>query len=151
MKVLCCLNADIVSSVALNLLLPALAAHEVHVALSARVGRSGDDQHDPAPRRDLRVAEQRYAQDVLFPLVERAAFADDGRYLTFGELAHRRGIDVTALPNPNSGKGSRSFSASRRTSSSRSGTAPSSSPPLSLFLDSASSICTPVSCRRIAA
>lgn len=105
MKVLCCLNADIVSNVALNLLLPALAPHEVHVALSARVGRSGDDQHDPRPRRDLRLAEQRYAQDVLFPLVERAGFADDGRYLTFGEIEHHRGIKVTPLPNPNSGEG----------------------------------------------
>ena len=105
MKVLCCLNADIVSNVALNLLIPALAPHEVHVALSARVGRSGDDRQDPPSRHDLRMAEQRYAQDVLFPLVERAAFADDGRYLTFGEIEHHRGISVTALPNPNSGEG----------------------------------------------
>jgi methionyl-tRNA formyltransferase len=105
MRVLCCLNADIVSNVALNLLLPALAPHEVRVALSARVGRSGDDQQDPPPRRDLRMAEQRYAQDVLFPLVERAGFADDGRYLTFGEIEHHRGINVAALPNPNSGEG----------------------------------------------
>ena len=75
MRILCCLNADVVSNVALNLLLPALAPHEVHVALSARVG-GGADHLEPPPRRELRVAEQGFANDVLFPLVERAGFAD---------------------------------------------------------------------------
>jgi methionyl-tRNA formyltransferase len=105
MKILCCLNADIVSNVALNLLLPALASHDVRVALSARVGGGGPDQDEPPPRRELRVAEQLFAHDVFFPLVERAAFADDGRYLTFREIEHHRGIAVTALPNPNRGEG----------------------------------------------
>ena len=38
MKIFCCLNADAVSNVALNLLLPALAPHEVRVGLSTRIG-----------------------------------------------------------------------------------------------------------------
>jgi len=104
MRILCCLNADVVSNVALNLLLPALAPHEVHVALSARVG-GGADHLEPPPRRELRVAEQGFANDVLFPLVERAGFADDGRYLTFREIERYRGIAVSRLPNPNDADG----------------------------------------------
>ena len=100
MKILCCLNADLVSSVALNLLLPSLAHHDVHVALSTRVGRApqGDE---PRARHELRVAEQGLANDVLFPLIERGDFPDDGRFLTFGELERCRGIGVSLLPNPN--------------------------------------------------
>jgi methionyl-tRNA formyltransferase len=104
-RILCCLNADIVSNVALNLLLPALAPHEVHVALSARVGGAGRPEDEPPQRRELRAAEQLFAQDVFFPLIERAAFADDGRYLTFRELDRHRRISVTPLPNPNSQEG----------------------------------------------
>jgi len=102
-RILCCLNADVVSSVALNLLLPALAPHEVCVGLSTRIG--GAESSEPPPRRELRVAEQLLATDVLFPLIERAGYADDGRYLTFREVERHRGIDVLALPNPNAGAG----------------------------------------------
>jgi methionyl-tRNA formyltransferase len=101
MKILCCLNADVVSNVALNLLLPALAPHHVHVALSTRVGSARSAQNEPAPRRELRTAEQAFTQDVLFPLIERAEFPDDGRYLTFREMERHRGIAVSALPDPN--------------------------------------------------
>ena len=100
MKILCCLNADAVSSVALNLLLPALAPHDVHVALTTRVGAAVTSD-DPAPRRELRVAEQSFALEVLFPLVERAQLPRDGRYLTFREIEQHLRMPVTALPNPN--------------------------------------------------
>jgi len=104
MKILCCLNADVVSNVALNLLLPALEPHDVHVALSVRVGAAATGD-DPEPRRELRVAEQLFALDVLFPLVERARLPADGRYLTFTEIAEHHRIPVISLPNPNSGDG----------------------------------------------
>jgi methionyl-tRNA formyltransferase len=103
-KILCCLNADVVSSVALNLLLPSLASHDVHVALSTRVGKV-PDADEPRARQELRMAEQGFANDVLFPLIERAAFSDDGRFLTFGELDRHRGIRVSPLPNPNNESG----------------------------------------------
>ena len=51
------------------------------------------------------MAEQLFAHDVFFPLVERATFADDGRYLTFREMERHRGTVVTPLANPNSGEG----------------------------------------------
>ena len=105
MKILCCLNADVVSSVALNLLLPSLTGHDVHVALSTRIGGPVSTATEPAPRHELRVAEQFLALDVVFPLIEHAAHPDNGRYLTFNELARHRGVQVTALPNPNAGEG----------------------------------------------
>jgi methionyl-tRNA formyltransferase len=105
MRILCCVNADVVSSFALNLLLPALAPHEVCVGLSTRIGSPAQDAMEPQPRRELRSAEQSFANDVMFPLIERAALPDAGRFLTFRELDERRGIGVTALPNPNAGEG----------------------------------------------
>lgn len=105
MKILCCVNADVVSNMALNLLLPTLASHEVSVGLSTRVGRATDDASEPQPRRELRVAEQVFATEVLFPLVERAAYPDGDRFLTFHEMERHRGIRVVSLPNPNAGEG----------------------------------------------
>lgn len=105
MKILCCVNADVVSSVALNLLLPSLTGHDVHVALSTRIGGSGPSAAEPAPRQELRVVEQSLALDVVFPLIERSQQPDGGRYLTFTELTRLRGIPVAALANPNAGEG----------------------------------------------
>lgn len=105
MRILCCLNADVVSSVALNLLLPSLAGHDVHVAISTRIGGAGSSTTEPAPRQELRVAEQFLALDVVFPLIEDAGQPDNGRYLTFNELTRLRGISVTPLSNPNVGDG----------------------------------------------
>jgi methionyl-tRNA formyltransferase len=102
MRILCCLNRDLVSSVALNLLLAHLGEHEVTVALSDRIGGARNDADEPAPRRELRVAEQTVAIECLFPLIDRTGFADDGhRYLTFEEVERHRGISVISLPNPN--------------------------------------------------
>jgi methionyl-tRNA formyltransferase len=105
MRILCCLNRDLASSVALNLLLPVLARHEVGVGLTERVG-TAVDPGEPVGRRELRVAEQGYPNEVLFPLVERAGFADDGvRYLTFGEMERVRGIPVVGVPSLNTPAG----------------------------------------------
>ena len=105
MKVLCCLNADVVSNMALNLLLPALAPHEVRVGLSTRIGGAKLDTTEPPARRELRVAEHLFANDVLFPTIERASLPDDGQYLTFGDIQRHRGVTVQPLPNPNVGDG----------------------------------------------
>jgi len=101
MKILCCVNADVVSNVALNLLLPALESHEICVGLSSRIGAPAHMTNEPQQRRELRVVEQTFPGEVMFPLIERAGLPDEGRYLTFRELEERRGIRMTALPNPN--------------------------------------------------
>ena len=100
MKILCCLNADVVSNVALNLLLPSLAGHDVTIGLSSRVG-AAPDASEPQARRELRAAEQTLPLEVIFPLIEHAALPDNGRYLTFAEIERHRGITVSPLLNPN--------------------------------------------------
>ena len=105
-RILCCLNRDLVSSYALNLLLPALAAHDVHVALSDRIGSASALAEEPRSRIMLRTVEQTLATEAFFPLLERSGHPDDGRrHLTFGELERLRGIPVASLPSPNSPEG----------------------------------------------
>ena len=82
MKVLCCVNADVVSNVALNLLLPALDGHDVGIGLSSRVG-AAPDAGEPQARRGKPSIHVTHVLEVIFPLVERAGLPDDGRYLTF--------------------------------------------------------------------
>lgn len=104
-RILCCLNRDLASNVALNLLLRGLGGHEVRVGLTERVGIVADPS-EPAGRRELRAAEQGYPNEVLFPLIERAGFSDDGgRYLTFAEIERWRGIPVEATPSLNTPEG----------------------------------------------
>ncbi len=106
MRILCCLNRDLASNLALNLLLPAIGRHEVLAGLSERVGSAASLAGEPPARRELRVAEQGLPNEVLFPLIERAGLPDAGhRLLTFGEIERHRGIRVVALPNPNAGAG----------------------------------------------
>jgi methionyl-tRNA formyltransferase len=100
MRVLCCLNRDLASTLALNLLLPALARHTVRVGLTEQVGRIPADE--PRQRRELRIAEQLLPNLTLFPLIERAGLGDSGhRNLTFTEIQRLRGIPVDSLVDPN--------------------------------------------------
>jgi methionyl-tRNA formyltransferase len=104
MRILCCLTRDLASSLALNVLLPALERHTVQVALAEQVGRTPVEE--PPQRRELRIAEQTWPNLALFPLVERAALADSGnRNLTFTEIQRLRGISVDSLVSPNSAAG----------------------------------------------
>jgi methionyl-tRNA formyltransferase len=104
MRILCCPNRDLASNLALNLLLPALKPHTVHVGLTEQVGRTPEDE--PWQRRELRIAEQSIPNVALAPLVERAALPDTGqRNLTFAEIQRLRGIPVEPLLDPNGPQG----------------------------------------------
>ena len=103
MRILCCLNRDLASNLALNLLLPTLARHTVRVGLTEQVGRIRADE--PRQRRELRIAEQTFPNRALFPLVERATLGDSGRHLTFAEIHQLRGIPVDSLSDPNCAAG----------------------------------------------
>jgi len=106
MRILCCLNRDLASNIALNLLLPSLDGHEVRVGLTDRVGSINSPTTESAARRELRFAEQSLPNEILFPLIERAGLPDSGsRYLTFAEVERYRGIRVAPLPNPNTPEG----------------------------------------------
>jgi methionyl-tRNA formyltransferase len=100
MRILCCLNRDLASNLALNLLLPTLVRHRVRVGLTEQVGRSPADE--PWQRQELRIAEQILPNLTLFPLVERAALKDtEHRNLTFAEIQRLRGIQIDSLVDPN--------------------------------------------------
>ncbi|TLY64075.1 MAG: formyl transferase, partial [Gammaproteobacteria bacterium] len=106
MRILCCLNRDLASNIALNLLLPSLDGHDVRVGLSDRVGSVNSPTAEAPDRRELRVAEQSLPNEVLFPLIERAGLPDNGgRYRTFAEIERYRGIRVAPLLNPNTPAG----------------------------------------------
>lgn len=82
-RILCCVNRDLASNYALNLLLPELArgSHTTRVVLSERVG----PPVAPTGIRALRAVEQAIPNEVIFPLVERCV-PPHGRSLTFEEL-----------------------------------------------------------------
>ena len=105
MRILACLNRDLASNLALNLLLPAFAEHTVRIGLSERVGSAGGPR-EPRERAELRAAEQVLPNELLFPLIEGAKLPDDGsRRLTFGEIERHRGIEVASFSDPNSPAG----------------------------------------------
>jgi methionyl-tRNA formyltransferase len=104
MRILCCLNRDIASNLALNLLLPVLTQHETRVALSEQVGTI--PRNEPRQRRELRIAEQSLFNEVFFPLVETAhAAVSTGRLLTFSQIQTSKKIPVRAVHDPNCGAG----------------------------------------------
>ncbi|HEV8365446.1 MAG TPA: formyltransferase family protein [Gemmatimonadaceae bacterium] len=95
MRILCCVNRDIESNYALNLLLPELARakHATRVVLSEHVGSATA----PAAIRALRAVEQTIPNEMLFPLVERCMLPE-GRALTFEELSrYVGGAPLTAV------------------------------------------------------
>jgi len=83
MRILCCVNRDLESNYALNMLLPQLAQHTTRVVYSERVGRTGSTF--PAELLPLRAVEQVLPNDVLFPLLESVE-PRERRWLTFTEL-----------------------------------------------------------------
>lgn len=106
MRILCCLNRDLASNLALNLLLPTLARHEVRVGLTERVGKPPAAEAEPPARAQLRQVEQQLPNEILFPLLERANLHDDARrHLTFAEIERHRGIRIDSLSNPNAAPG----------------------------------------------
>jgi methionyl-tRNA formyltransferase len=111
MRILCCLNRDLASSVALNLLLPIISKHDVRVALTEQVGKAATSVAEHPDRRELRIAEQAFPNGVFFPLIECAGLPDSGnRYLTFAEVERYRGIRVAPLVNPNAPDGLKEIS-----------------------------------------
>jgi methionyl-tRNA formyltransferase len=78
MRILLCLNRDLFSNVALNLLLPALAGHEVELAFSQGVGR-------PGPwLQQIGFLERDFPFDCFFPLLDK--LQKRGRFLTFEQM-----------------------------------------------------------------
>lgn len=83
MKILILANKDVASNHALNLLLPGLDGHELHVFLSSRVGGGGDR---PQALVDLATLEQHWFNQVFSPAVPPVA-ERGGRYRTFAQMS----------------------------------------------------------------
>ena len=93
-------NRDIHSNEALNHLLPSLAAHDITLLYSCRVG--AHTQRDS--RLDsLAFFEQGFFTNYLFPMVDKASRI--GEHLTFKALASRYGATDTPVENINSTEG----------------------------------------------
>jgi len=93
-------NRDIYSNEALNHLLPSLAAHDITLLYSCRVG--AHTQRDS--RLDsLAFFEQGFFTSYLFPMVEKASRT--GERLTFKELARRYATSEAPVENINSTEG----------------------------------------------
>ena len=104
MRILCCLNRDLASGLALNLLLSQIAEHEVRIAITEGVGGTSPDE--PEQRHELRIAEQVIPNQVFAPLIEKARLdPDNGRFLTFSEVQEFRRIPVQVIQKPNEGSG----------------------------------------------
>lgn len=104
MRILCCLNRDLPSNLALNLLLPVLEKHDVRVVLTEQVGKLS--ANEPWQRRELRVAEQTLLNRVVFPLRDALpAHAPAGRYLTFVQMERLSRIPTQTIQDPNSDPG----------------------------------------------
>lgn len=111
MRILCCVNRDLYSNLALNQLLPALrlGGHALRVVASRTVGRPVGRPVDrarlPAELAILRAIEQDIPNEVLFPLVARARALPHDRALTWTELAvHCDGV-APVVADINSGNG----------------------------------------------
>ena len=105
MRILYCSNRELASNVALNLLLPALGRHDVQVWLSER-GKGGLPPAAAPEAHELNAAEVILTNEVLFPLVERGCFADDGsRFLTFLEMERLGRLQFAPALDPNSHEG----------------------------------------------
>jgi len=93
-------NRDIYSNEALNHLLPSLAAHDITLLYSRRVGAhtERDSRLD-----SLAFFEQGFFTNYLFPMVDKASRT--GERLTFKALASRYGATDAPVENINSTEG----------------------------------------------
>lgn len=95
MKVLVCLNNDIFSNMAFNMLYGSLARHDIEIIMSESVGKK------PSEIPEIKLFENTIAFDILFPLIEKSQ--RENKYLTFNEFELLEGIKITrkfSLKNP---------------------------------------------------
>jgi methionyl-tRNA formyltransferase len=86
MKIIFCVNKDLVSNFALNHLLQIFTDHQTHIIFSEQVGKG--DNILP----ELRFSEQEFPNNILFPQIERdsadiKARIADGKCLTFLQIS----------------------------------------------------------------
>ncbi len=110
MRIAFLVNRDVESNLALNLLLPALARHEIAVFLSERVGGS-PSARPAAMLGQLGFVEQDLWNRLVFPLVDAAPRA--GGFLSFEGLQRRHGIPVRGLASARTPEGLAALAAAK--------------------------------------
>ena len=106
MRIAFLLNRDVESCLALNLLAPALARHQLSVFLSERVGGSAPAKDAPRPAAvlgQLGFVEQDLWNRVAFPRLD--ALADTGGFRSFEGLGRRMGFPVRAVASARTPEG----------------------------------------------
>lgn len=110
MRIAFLVNRDVESNLALNLLLPSLARHEVTLFLSERVGGTASSKSGAlaAMLGQLAFAEQDLWNRAVFPLLDAAP--REGGLLSFEGL-RRRGVPVQPLASAKTPEGLRALEA----------------------------------------
>ena len=98
-------NADLASCFALNLLVPALASHELRIFLSSSVGGRNPPVARPPALEQLRFYEQTLFNDILFPLLEVSHGVKSTALRSFAGLGAQIGQPLQTLNGINSPEG----------------------------------------------
>jgi methionyl-tRNA formyltransferase len=96
-KILVCLNKDIESNIALNLLLDELKHHEVVINTSKGVGHKDDNIEE------LQIAETEFPFKILFPELNRL-FPEvrEGKFLTYEQISKKCNFQLYSINKINS-------------------------------------------------
>lgn len=98
MRILLCLNRDLMSNLALNLLLVALQNHQIFIILSNGIGKK--------PRHELlQFLERDLINDCEFPLIDGEKNTALTKYKTFNQAADFLQTSIMEFPNINDAVG----------------------------------------------
>ena len=95
MRLIIFTNRDLASNINLNLLLPHISEHVVHIFVSDKVG--GKNTNPPNELKELKFFEQTLLNDILFPQFDNQNRDFNSQYLTFNELSKRYNIPIQSL------------------------------------------------------
>lgn len=112
MRITILANRDLASCLALNILLPALHAHQLRVFLSEAVGKPNAAANTPPELLQLKFYEQTLFNDILFPLLDASHGHKNGRLRSFAGLAQLIGHPIEELQGINDAEGLARFTAS---------------------------------------
>jgi len=84
MKILLCLNNDLESNIALNLLIEELTAHEIYINISKGVGHSEDNITE------CQLLENDLPFKIIFPLLNKlSSIGFDNKFKTFEQISKK--------------------------------------------------------------
>lgn len=98
MRIILCLNYDIMSNIFLNLMRDSLVRHNVKIFMSRNVGKKGGGIDE------LNLLEKSLPCDFIFPLLEQRGKPDVGCYYTFSQVEKYDGVEISFPENINGTK-----------------------------------------------